>query len=440
MLRRVLTTALILVGLTTSLAHAQTPQDCATLMQYGIYDRYRTFATEEQFKLVQNFFKEYHFASRQEAEAKAGTLGLNLLDILSVDLGGQSSSKNFSQWVSNLVSSNYSQFSSSSSMAQTLDVISARITALVGDCLNRNDRKGLHAYLVPAKDHLNFVYNLAFIPSNAKHPASTGTFTITPATVAATCSPAKIVGEPQTVGPQGLAISCRRLANETVTIVAKFDEGSPTVRYDAFEILPPFALLEPKQVTIESGASATLRWTVSNAESATLSPGFGSVQSTGTVAVYPTKTQQYTLTAKGLDGKLVNDFATVEVKPPPLVLTGASVSFHTNDEDRDHNTNETIYVRCSGETVALASGTFGNRKFSDDSNEGPFSLAVTAHPRLESISTCQFRIDQSPKGNDTWRFNVHLTLVFSNGETSQSKNYDFNGQELKNISALSFDL
>jgi hypothetical protein len=225
-----------------------------------------------------------------------------------------------------------------------------------------------------------------------------------------------------------------------VTIVSNTQDGSPVVRYDAYVIPQPQIAFTASPTTIDAGGQSTLTWNVSNADTIQLSPGFGSVQSTGSVTVAPGATQQYTLAVKGLDGRTANAFATVNVNPPPLTLTAANISFHTNDEDRDHDTNESIYIKCTGNTVASLNGTFGDNGFPDNSDRGPFGLAVGSHPRLDQISNCQLHIDQSPNGNDTWRFNVHLHVEFSNGQQSQSKDYDWGHQELHNNASVTFPL
>jgi hypothetical protein len=416
---------------------AQTPQDCSALMQFGIYDRYRTFTTQSQFRLIQNFFKQYQFSSRQEAEAKAGTLGLNIVDVLGLNLGGQSSSSSFQQWVNALLSTSYDQLSASSSLSQSIDTISGKITDLVGQCINQ---KGLHAYLIPAADNMNFTYTIAFIPSSDARPNTTGKFAITPATVAATCSPSNIVGQQITIGPQGISVSCRRTATETVTIVSNTQDGSPSLRYDAYVVPQPTVAFTASPTTIDSGASSTLNWDVANAANIELSPGFGVVQPNGSLTVNPSRTQQYTLAVRGLDGQTRNTFVTVNVNPPPLTLNAAAISFHTNDDDRDHDTNESIYISCAGGSVASLNGTFGDQRFPDQTDNGPFQVGVSGHPSLVQISTCQLHIDQSPKGNDTWKFNVHLHLVFSNGDSSQSKDYDWGGQVLHNQASAAYPL
>jgi hypothetical protein len=422
--------ALLLSGLPAS-AYAQTAEDCTRLMQYGIYDRYRTFTTANEFRLIQSFFKEYQFSSRQEAETKAGVLGLNIADILSLNLNGQTSSSSFQQWVQSFLNESYDQLVASTSLSQTVDVISGKITDLVGLCITRS---GLHAYLVPAQDNLNFTFTLAFVPLGSDHPSTAGQFDIQPSTVASSCTPANIVGQVGLlIGPQGISVACRRTATETVTIVSNTADGNASVRYDAYVIPQPIISFTANPTVIDVGGSATLQWNVQNADSVQLNPGFGLMQPTGTMTVSPLTTQQYDLIIKSLDGKTTNSYATVTVNPPPLTLTSATVSFHTNDDDRDHDTNESIYISCPGlGTVAFLNGTFGDQGFPDNSDRGPFTFNVTSHPRLDQVSSCQLHIDQNPNGNDTWRYNVSLHLVFSNGQSSQPKDYSWGQQELHN--------
>ncbi len=70
--------------------------------------------------------------------------------------------------------------------------------------------------------------------------------------------------------------------------------------------------------TIERGQSATLRWTVSDANEISIAPGIGTVTARGERQVSPSDTTTYTLTASGPGG---GDTATatvnVTVPPPP---------------------------------------------------------------------------------------------------------------------------
>lgn len=95
-------------------------------------------------------------------------------------------------------------------------------------------------------------------------------------------------------------------------------------------------------------------------------------------------------------------------------LTNARVKFHTNDNDKDHDTHVTITVRDSdGVIAAQVSNDFGH--FVDNSDNGPFALSVINPSTKDSLErgTVTIRID--PNGHDEWHFNFLVTLYFSDG-------------------------
>ena len=56
-------------------------------------------------------------------------------------------------------------------------------------------------------------------------------------------------------------------------------------------------------------------------------------------------------------------------------LSNASISFHTNDEDKDDDTHVTVDVRDRNNVVAAhVDNDFGH--FDDHSDNGPFALVV----------------------------------------------------------------
>jgi hypothetical protein len=90
------------------------------------------------------------------------------------------------------------------------------------------------------------------------------------------------------------------------------------------------------------------------------------------------------------------------------------ISFHTNDEDKDGDTHVTITLRePNGSIAAKLEGDLGH--FNDNSTSQNFAFEVfdpTDRDKLLS-GTITLRVD--PNGNDTWRFNYFLTLIFDDG-------------------------
>jgi hypothetical protein len=95
-------------------------------------------------------------------------------------------------------------------------------------------------------------------------------------------------------------------------------------------------------------------------------------------------------------------------------LKSCTIKFHTNDDDKDGDTHVTITVRDANQVIAARiDNDFGH--FNDNSDNGPFGLIVK-NPSPRSIvekGSVNIRID--PNGNDNWRFNFYLELVFDDG-------------------------
>lgn len=81
----------------------------------------------------------------------------------------------------------------------------------------------------------------------------------------------------------------------------------------------PTVTISAEPSSIERGKSATLRWSSSNATSASLNQGIGTVPASGSREIFPTNTTTYTIEVTGAGG---NATASVEVAvrapaPPP---------------------------------------------------------------------------------------------------------------------------
>jgi hypothetical protein len=92
-------------------------------------------------------------------------------------------------------------------------------------------------------------------------------------------------------------------------------------------------------------------------------------------------------------------------------VTNASITFHTNDEDKDDDTHVTVIVRDSSNVLAAnVANDFGH--FNDHSDNGPFELIVRNPSERADLQRGSVKIRIDPNGNDTWRFNFDLDLQF----------------------------
>ena len=83
---------------------------------------------------------------------------------------------------------------------------------------------------------------------------------------------------------------------------------------------PPTVRLSASPASIERGRSATLTWSSTNAVSATLTPGIGSVPVSGSRNVSPVSTTTYRITVRDAGGRSASATATVTVTEPPADL------------------------------------------------------------------------------------------------------------------------
>lgn len=84
---------------------------------------------------------------------------------------------------------------------------------------------------------------------------------------------------------------------------------------------------------------------------------------------------------------------------------------HTDDGDKDADTHVTVEVRDEGGTIAARiDDDFG--LFTDQSDNGPFDLELMNKSTKSSLRSGTVEIRVDPKGNDVWKFNYFLDLMF----------------------------
>jgi hypothetical protein len=107
-------------------------------------------------------------------------------------------------------------------------------------------------------------------------------------------------------------------------------------------------------------------------------------------------------------------------EPPPdnPMLARASVTFHTNDDDKDHDTTVGVYVVLRDETIAYIYDEFGH--FPDHSDSGPYTLLLVRRLPRHAIRQAKVLVEAKPVMDfggrgDTWRFNFVLDFLFEDG-------------------------
>ncbi len=110
------------------------------------------------------------------------------------------------------------------------------------------------------------------------------------------------------------SITVSPLTTTTYTITAFGPGGSVTDSITVTVIPPrPTVSLSVDPENIRRGESATLTWTSSNADTATINQGIGEVPATGSIMVSPRRTTRYTITVIGPGGR-ARDSITIRVR------------------------------------------------------------------------------------------------------------------------------
>ncbi|MDX6687046.1 MAG: hypothetical protein QOF86_3174 [Baekduia sp.] len=100
--------------------------------------------------------------------------------------------------------------------------------------------------------------------------------------------------------------------------------------------------------------------------------------------------------------------------PDSAVLTRASIRFQTNDEDKNDQTLlDVIVAQIDGHVVARVSDFFGT--FHDNHEDGPYDLELVDPKTRGEMKGGNVTLNIDPIGNDTWRFNFFLDLLFDDG-------------------------
>ncbi|MGI8741407.1 MAG: PKD domain-containing protein [Bryobacteraceae bacterium] len=147
-------------------------------------------------------------------------------------------------------------------------------------------------------------------------------------------------------------------------------------------------------LTIDAGQRSTLSWRVLNAETVTISPGVGNVNPTnGNVAVQPTATTTYTLTARNANG---SDTATVSVvvrqtQPSFTACTASPMNIMAGE-------SSTIFFSSLNATSVSISNGIGNVGMSGSVVVSPTTntnYIVTATNQFGS-ATCSVSVQVTP--------------------------------------------
>ena len=194
-----------------------------------------------------------------------------------------------------------------------------------------------------------------------------------------------------------LVVSPSSTTTYTITVMGEGGEASASVRVTVREPTPPPSVtLTAEPESIVRGESVTLRWLSQNATSAELNPAFGSVATSGSLRITPSRTTTYTITVKG-DGGEASATVTVTVReptPPPSAPTNLKATAVSQVRINLSWTNTATNARSVRVELRVgSSGAF--REFPSSFNPRTNALGVI---QLSALTTYTFRVRAEGEG------------------------------------------
>jgi len=107
-------------------------------------------------------------------------------------------------------------------------------------------------------------------------------------------------------------------------------------------------------------------------------------------------------------------------------LSTATVTFRTLDDGKDAKSAVSVQLVRNGNELG-ADGMTSGTEFDDNTTAAPLAMSIRGPFNREDARNGLLRLRLSPDGNDTWTFNVGLTLRFAD---ESQQNYSWSAVRL----------
>jgi hypothetical protein len=102
----------------------------------------------------------------------------------------------------------------------------------------------------------------------------------------------------------------------------------------------------------------------------------------------------------------------------PPTLDTAYIVFHTKDDDKDHDSYETVTVTVGQYKVGNLSNAGAGTRWKDQSDTPPLYLDnIDKGIEPSDCGKVHVDINHSTNGNDNWKFTYTVVLTFTDGKT-----------------------
>ena len=162
----------------------------------------------------------------------------------------------------------------------------------------------------------------------------------------------------------------KEITLRSINFITVFLRGTPgssvtiTIHSGGTPALPPEVSFSADPQTIMLGESSTLSWNVIDADTISIDPGIGSVDSDGTYEVFPNETTTYTLTSVGAGGTTTEKVSVSVNQPLPTVSISADPEAILLGESSTLRWSSTHADTCVIEPVIGSVGASGSTQVS----------------------------------------------------------------------------
>ncbi|MDY6793291.1 MAG: Ig-like domain-containing protein [Thermodesulfobacteriota bacterium] len=219
-----------------------------------------------------------------------------------------------------------------------------------------------------------------------------------------------------------------------------------TVNNVSIDFSPVSVTIDADPESIHTGQSSTLTWSSTNADSATIDQGIGTVPVSGSTAVSPTETTTYTITVTGTQGSAVASTTVTVTNNPPIAvddlastdedtpITAIEVLVNDSDPDDDTISISDFTQPSHGTTGSNGDGTLTYTPDADYNGSDSFTYTITDGTAESAPATVNVTInpvndppvanagtDQSVNTGDT----VNLDGTLSSDVDGNNLNYQW---------------
>lgn len=236
-------------------AESKAQNACDAILRWGVRDTENQFNANYDFKQTQYYLCHSSFQSASSAKSASATLGIDIEDVLGLDIGGAKAETNYQTWRSNLCTTEINTIQNNNQFISSIKKASATITGAWSKCTEQ----GFVGWLSPMKDPQVFKMTLQYKSGGSNH-VKIDDFSIEPDSVS--CKPK--VGAGHFDGSKEWL--CKRDAKGTkaVSFVVNSDRGPASGELPAFVADAPGPLPAPCTSTSAAGKCLACQFDLKN--------------------------------------------------------------------------------------------------------------------------------------------------------------------------------